>query len=99
MAGTVGRVEDLVVKDGEVKGETETDGVSGSELSLGNVGGVLQNSLDIVSVLRRNGCTNLVGVVRGGGGRLALVARGELGEVTVVVTLPVVVISDLFPCR
>lgn len=42
MAGTVGRVEDLVVEDGEVKGETETDGVSGSELGLGNVGGVLQ---------------------------------------------------------
>ena len=44
-----------------------------------------------------SGCTNLVGVVRSGGGRLALVARGELGEVTVVVTLPVIVISNLFP--
>ena len=49
VAGTVGRVEDLVVEDGEVEGETETDGVSGSELGLGNVGGVLQNSLDIFS--------------------------------------------------
>ena len=99
MAGTVGRVEDLVVKDGEVKGETETDGVSGSELSLGNVGGVLEILLDMVSVLRRNVGTNLVGVVRSSGGRLALVARGELGEVTVVVTLPVIVISNLFPRR
>ena len=49
MAGTVGRVEDLVVEDGEVEGETETDGVGGSELGLGNVGGVLQNLLDFVS--------------------------------------------------
>lgn len=31
----------------------------------------------------------LVGLVGGGGGGLALLARGELGEVTVVVTLPV----------
>ena len=50
MAGTVGRVEDLVVEDGEVEGETETDGVGGSELGLGNVGGVLMNLLDIVSL-------------------------------------------------
>ena len=49
VAGTVRRVEDLVVEDGEVKGKTETDGVSGSELGLGNVGGVLQNLLDFVS--------------------------------------------------
>lgn len=32
--------------------------------------------------------TNLVGVVRSGGCGLALVAGGELSEVTVVVTLP-----------
>ena len=48
MAGTVGRVEDLVVEDGEVEGEAEADGVSGSELGLGNVGGVLKRLLDIV---------------------------------------------------
>ena len=48
MAGTVGRVEDLVVEDGEVEGETETDGVSGSELGLGNVGGVLEMLLVVV---------------------------------------------------
>jgi hypothetical protein len=41
VAGTVGGVEDLVVEDGEVEGEAETDGVSGSELGLGNVGSVL----------------------------------------------------------
>ena len=41
LASLVWRVEDLVVEDGEVEGEAETDGVSGSELGLGNVGSVL----------------------------------------------------------
>lgn len=41
VAGTVGRVEDFIVEDGEVEGETETDGVRGGQVSLGNVGGVL----------------------------------------------------------
>jgi len=49
VAGTVRRVEDLVVEDGEVEGEAETDGVSGSELGLGNVGGVLQILSVVVS--------------------------------------------------
>jgi hypothetical protein len=71
MAGLVGRVENLVVEDGEVQGETETDGVSGSEVSLGNLGGVLVSLERLV------------------GRRLALVTESKLGEVTVVVTLPV----------
>ena len=41
MAGTVGRVEDFIVEDGEVESETETDGVRGGQVSLRNVGGVL----------------------------------------------------------
>jgi hypothetical protein len=41
VACTVGGVEDLVVEDGEVQGETEADGVSGGEVSLGNFGSVL----------------------------------------------------------
>ena len=41
VAGTVGRVEDLVVEDGEVEGEAEADGVRRGELGLGDVGGVL----------------------------------------------------------
>lgn len=41
VASTVRGVEDLVVEDGEVEGETETDRVRGGELSLGDVGGVL----------------------------------------------------------
>lgn len=41
VAGTIGRVQDLVVEHGEVQGKTQADGVSGGEISLGNVGGVL----------------------------------------------------------
>ena len=41
VAGTVGRVEDFIVEDGEVESETETDGVRGGQVSLRNVGGVL----------------------------------------------------------
>ena len=41
MAGTVGRVEDLVVEDGEVEGQAEADGVSRGQLCLGNVGSAL----------------------------------------------------------
>lgn len=71
MASLVGGVENLVVEDGEVQGETQADGVRGRELSLGNLGG------------------SLVRLERLVGGVLALVANGELGEVAVVVTLPV----------
>ena len=41
MAGTVGRVQDLVVEDREVQSQTKTDGVGGSKLSLSNIGGRL----------------------------------------------------------
>lgn len=41
VACTIRRVEDLVVEDGEVQGETQTDGVSGGEVGLGNIGSVL----------------------------------------------------------
>ena len=75
MASLIGRVEDLVVEDGEVQGETQTDGVSGRQLVLGNIGGSL---------------VSLEGLV---GRVLALVASSKLGEVTVVVTLPVGIVS------
>jgi hypothetical protein len=71
LAGLVGGVQDLVVEDREVQGETETDRVGRGELSGGDLGG---------------GLVSLEGLVGRG---LALVAHGELGEVTVVVTLPV----------
>ena len=41
VASTVGRVQDLVVENGEVEGETKTDGVGRGEISLGDIGGVL----------------------------------------------------------
>ena len=71
VASLVGRVQDLVVEDGEVKSKSETDGVGGGEVGLGNLGGVLVSLERLV------------------GGGLALVTKSELGEVTVVITLPV----------
>lgn len=41
MAGAVGRVENLVVKDREVEGQTQADGVRGRQLGLSNLGGGL----------------------------------------------------------
>lgn len=41
MASLVRGVEDLVVEDGEVQGETKSDGVSRSEIGLGNLGSSL----------------------------------------------------------
>jgi hypothetical protein len=41
VAGLVRSVEDLVVEDGEVQGEAETDRVGRRQVSLGNLGGSL----------------------------------------------------------
>lgn len=41
MASLVGRVEDFVVEDGEVKSQSKADGVSGSEVGLSDFGSVL----------------------------------------------------------
>jgi hypothetical protein len=41
VAGLVGGVENLVVEDREVEGETQADGVRGRELGLGDLGGSL----------------------------------------------------------
>ena len=70
LASLVGRVEDLVVEDGEVQGKTKTDGVGGSQVLGSDLSG------------------GLVSLERLVGRSLALVANGELSEVTVVVTLP-----------
>jgi hypothetical protein len=72
VASLVRGVEDLVVEDGEIEGETQADGVRRRQLSLRNLGG------------------SLVGLERLVGGVLAAVTDGELGEVTVIVTLPIV---------
>jgi hypothetical protein len=71
VASLVGLVADLVVEDGEVQGEAETDGVGRRKLGLSNLGGSL---------------VSLEGLV---GRVLTAVTESELGEVTVVVTLPV----------
>lgn len=41
MTCLVGRVEDLIVEDGEVEGKAETDGVGRSEVCLSDLGGSL----------------------------------------------------------
>lgn len=43
MAGPIGRVKDLVVKDREVEGQTKADGVRWRQLGLGNFGGALKD--------------------------------------------------------
>jgi hypothetical protein len=50
VAGAVGRVENLVVKDGKVEGETQTNGVRRRELSLSDVGGVLDEIVSAFAV-------------------------------------------------
>jgi hypothetical protein len=88
VARAVGRVQDLVVEDREVEGETQADGVGGGELGLGNVGGVLWDMLvsDRVCGVWE---LYLVSLVCGSGSTLALLSRGELGQVAVVITLPI----------
>jgi hypothetical protein len=88
VAGAVGRVEDLVVEDGEVERQAETDWVGGSKLSLSDVGSVLFR----VSLIHPgSACRNyLVGFMGSSGSSLALITRGKLGEVAVIVTLPIV---------
>lgn len=80
LASLVGRVEDLVIEDGEVERETEADGVGGGKIGGSDFGG---------------GLVGFEGLVCG---LLALVGRGELGEVAVVVTLPVGSISSSATC-
>ena len=70
--------------------------MGGGQLRLGDIGGALfveDRCVSLVSLpphFPRRGQDGiyLVGLVGSSGGNLALLARGELGEVTVVVTLP-----------
>lgn len=73
MASTIGAIENLVVKDRKVEGQSKTDGVSGGKVRGGNLRGAL------------------VGIEGGRGGGLADISLLELGEVTVVVSLHLVV--------
>jgi hypothetical protein len=92
VASTIGGVQDLVVEHGEVEGQTQADGVGGGQLGLSDIGGALREfimSVDAKHVRNRVGDSYLVSLVGSSRGDLALLARGELGEVAVVVTLPV----------
>ena len=44
MAGSVGRVQDFVVENGEVESQTQSDGMGRGQLGLGNVCGVLSRT-------------------------------------------------------
>ena len=88
VASAVGRVQDLVVEDREVQGQTQADGVGGGELGLSNVGGRLWTQSMLALQVNHVVASYLVRLVCGGSGNLALLAGSELGEVTVVVTLP-----------
>ena len=90
MAGTVWGVQDLVVEDGEVEGQAKADGVGWSQLGLCNVGGILDRALEYGSNIVIQVGTNLVSLVSSSCSNLALLARGKLSQVAVVVTLPVV---------
>lgn len=94
VASTVGRVQDLVVKDREVESQTQADGVGRSQLGLGDIGGALHRVEKLVSCCKPcaidSGNSYLVSLVGSGSGKLALLTRGELGQVAVVVALPVV---------
>jgi len=81
VASLVGGVENLVVEDGEVQGETKADGMCRGEVSLSNVG---CGSVSLERLVGRS---------------LALVAKGELSEVAVIVTLPVMILSPARACR
>jgi len=72
-AGLVGSVENLVVKDGEVEGKSEADGVRRRKVRLGNSTG------------------GLVSIQSGSGGFLSCVSGLEFGEVSVVISLHLVV--------
>ena len=48
MTGLLGRVEDLVVEDGEVEGESEPDGVGRLHLALGDLERLLVRLLGVL---------------------------------------------------
>jgi len=89
MTGTVGGVQDLIVEDREVEGEAKTDRVGWSELSLGNIGGVLEREVLVGTITRLARLyTYFVGLVGCCGCNFALFSRCKLSKIAVVVSLP-----------
>lgn len=66
MASLVGRVEDLVVENREVEGQSETDGVGWRKIGLGDLGGILVG-------LKRLVCRGLALVAESELGKIAVV--------------------------
>lgn len=62
--------------------------MSWGQLGLGNVSCVLWNSVSNPSAILQDFHSHLVGLVSGGGSLLALVPRGELCQVAVIIALP-----------
>jgi len=101
VARTVRRVQDLVVEDGEVQRETESDRVCRGELGLRNIGRGLAGSAQGFGggsgarrVRKAKQRSHLVRLVRGGRGNFALLSRSKLGQVSVVVTLPILDVNN-----
>ena len=49
VASSVGGVEDLVIENGEIEGQTQPDGVGGLHLTLADLKGVLVGLLRVVN--------------------------------------------------
>jgi hypothetical protein len=72
VASLIGGVQDLVIEDREVQGQTKTDWVCWGEISLSNFGSILVSFKRLV------------------GRSLSLLGNSELGEISMIVTLPTI---------
>ena len=74
MTGAVRGVQDLIVEHGEVECETKTDGMSGSQLGLRDIGSVLESHefRGYAAVISHH--SHLVRLVSSSCGNLALLA-------------------------
>lgn len=72
MAGLVGRVEDLIVEDGEVKSQAQADGVGRCEVGLSDFSGALVG-------LERSISGTLTAVANGKLGQIAVVVTLPAG--------------------
>jgi hypothetical protein len=89
VASTIGRVQDLVVENGEVESQSKTDWMSRSELGLSYICSILGKVKLGLAHMTLIVFTYLVSLMSGSSGNLALLARCKLRKVTMVVALPV----------